>query len=50
MFNSSTLPLHTLLLSHIECTDRQLVEESMTDPWGYVSFAISDTARVLLLL
>lgn len=50
MFDSSTLPLHTLLLSQIESADRQLVEESMADPWGDVSFAIYDTARVLLLL
>ncbi len=49
MFNSSTLPLYTLLLPQVEPADQQLVEESMADPWGDVSFAIYATARVLLL-
>ena len=49
MFNSSTLSLYTLLPSQIESAAQQLVQESMADPWGSVSPAIYDTARVLLL-
>ncbi|MEW6492667.1 MAG: hypothetical protein AB1589_09185 [Cyanobacteriota bacterium] len=49
MFNSSTLPLHTLLPSHIEWAAQQLMQESIDDPWGDISPAIYDTARVLLL-
>lgn len=49
MFNSSTLPVHTLLPSEIEAAAQQLLQESMADPWGDVSPAIYDTARALLL-
>lgn len=49
MFDSSTLPLHTLLPWQIEAAAEQLIRESMADPWGDVSPAIYDTARVLLL-
>ena len=49
MFNSSTLPLHTLLPSQSESAAQQLLQESMVDPWGSVSPAIYDTARVVFL-
>lgn len=49
MSNSSTLFVDSLLPLQIECAARQLVEESMADPWGDVSPAIYDTARALLL-
>lgn len=49
MFNSSTLSVHTLLPSQIEWASQQLLQESIDDPWGDVSPAIYDTARVLLL-
>lgn len=49
MFNSSSLPVHTLLQSQLELAAVQLIQESMDDPWSDVSPAIYDTARVLLL-
>ncbi len=49
MFNSSTLSLHSLLPSQIEWAAQQLLQESIDDPWGDISPAIYDTARVLLL-
>ena len=49
MFNSSTLPLHSLLPSQIELAAQQLIQESMADQWSDVSPAVYDTARVLLL-
>lgn len=49
MFNSSTLSVHTLVPLQIETAAVQLIEESMADPWGDVSPAIYDTARMLLL-
>lgn len=49
MFNSSSLPVPTLLQSQLELAAVQLIQESMDDPWSDVSPAIYDTARVLLL-
>lgn len=49
MVDSSTLTLHTLLPRQIELAAEQLIEESMSDPWGDISPAVYDTARVLLL-
>lgn len=49
MFNSSSLPVHSLLQSQIELAAQQLIQESMDDPWSDVSPAIYDTARALLL-
>ncbi|KAB8313854.1 hypothetical protein SD81_040455 [Tolypothrix campylonemoides VB511288] len=48
IFNSSTLPWDTLP-SHIEFVARQLVEQSINDPWDDVSFTIYDTIRAGVL-
>lgn len=49
MPNSSILPVHTTLPLQIELAAQQLIQESMADPWGEISPAIYDTARILLL-
>lgn len=51
MFDSFTftLPQPTFVPSQIELAAQQLIQESMDDPWGDVSSAVYDTARVLLL-
>lgn len=49
MFETSTWSRFIMRPSHIELAAQQLIQESMADPWGDVSAAIYDTARVLLL-
>lgn len=49
MFDSFTLPRQTFLPPQIKLAAQQLLQESMDDPWGDVSPAVYDTARVLLL-
>ncbi|HEY9667383.1 MAG TPA: hypothetical protein V6C91_11295 [Coleofasciculaceae cyanobacterium] len=49
MSDSSTLSLHTLRPLQIELAAQQLIQESMGDPWGDISPAVYDTARILLL-
>ncbi|MUG96057.1 hypothetical protein F7734_28405 [Scytonema sp. UIC 10036] len=49
MSSSSTLPVYSLLPLQIESVVRQLLQESMADPWGHISFGIYDTTCALLL-
>ena len=49
IFNSSTLPLDTLP-SHIGFVARQLVEQTINDPWDDVSFTIYDTVSTGVLV
>jgi hypothetical protein len=49
MPNSSTLSVRTTLPLPIALAAQQLIQESMADPWGDISPAIYDTARILRL-